>query len=69
VTYIFTNKKEMIEHNWEKLKEEHSPTYPVARIQKQTTSKGITYKGGASCITKKSDIQLQEFNNKQHQRA
>jgi hypothetical protein len=46
----------MIEHNWEKLKEEHSPTNPVARIQTQTTSKGITYKGHARCINKESDI-------------
>jgi hypothetical protein len=30
----------MIEHNWEKLREQHSPTNPIARIQTQTTSKG-----------------------------
>jgi len=55
-TYIFANKKDMIEHNWEKLKEEHSPTNPVARIQTQTTSKGITYKGRARCINRELDI-------------
>jgi hypothetical protein len=56
-TYIFANKKEMNKHNWEKLKEEHSPTNPVARIQSQTTSKGIKYKGRASCITKEIDVE------------
>jgi hypothetical protein len=48
----------MIEHNWEKLKDKHSPTSPVARIQMQTTSKGIKYKGHRKCITKESDIEL-----------
>ncbi len=56
-TYIFANKKEMNEHNWEKLREEHSPTNPVARIQSQTTSKGIKYKGCARCIIKESDVE------------
>jgi hypothetical protein len=46
----------MIEHNWEKLKEQHSTTNPVARIQTQTTSKAITYKGCVKCFTKESDI-------------
>jgi hypothetical protein len=55
-TYIFANKKDMIEHNWEKLREEHSESNPVARIQTQTTSKGITYRGRAKCLTKQSDI-------------
>ena len=55
-TYIFANKKDMIEHNWEKLREQHSPTNPIARIQTQTTSKGITYKGRAKCLMKQSDI-------------
>ena len=40
----------MIEHNWEKLREEHSESNPVARIQTQTTSKGITYRGRAKCL-------------------
>jgi hypothetical protein len=55
-TYIFANKKDMIEHSREKLREEHSPTNPTARIQMQTTSKGITYKGRAKCLTRQSDI-------------
>ena len=56
-TYIYANKKEMIEHNWEKLKESHSATNPVARIQSQTTSKGTTYKGRVKCMRKESDIE------------
>ena len=54
--YVFANRKEMIEHNWEKLKKQHSATNPVARIQTQTTSKTITYKGCVKCFTKESDI-------------
>ncbi len=54
--YIFANKKDMIEHNWEKLREELSQSNPVARIQTQTTSKGIAYRGRAKCLTKQSDI-------------
>jgi hypothetical protein len=39
------------------LKEEHSSSNPVARIQTQTISKGIiTYRGRAKCITRQSDI-------------
>jgi hypothetical protein len=48
----------MIEHNWEKLREEHSSSNPIARIQKQMTSRGITYKGHAKCLTIQSDIDL-----------
>jgi ABC-type cobalamin/Fe3+-siderophores transport system ATPase subunit len=56
-TYIFANKKEMMEHNWEKLKETHSATNPVARIQAQTMSKGLMYRGRAKCMRQESDIE------------
>jgi hypothetical protein len=56
-TYIFANKKDMMEHNWEKLREKHSVNNPVARISTQTTTKGITYKGRAKCIKKETDIE------------
>jgi ABC-type cobalamin/Fe3+-siderophores transport system ATPase subunit len=54
--FIFANKKDMMEHNWQKLRETHSSTNPVARIQSQTSCKGITYSGRVKCLTKESDI-------------
>ena len=36
-TYVFANKKDMTEHNWAKLREEHSSSNPIARIQNHTT--------------------------------
>jgi hypothetical protein len=45
-----------IEHNWKKIKEIHSSTNPVARIQNQTMSKNITYNGKSKCMKKECDI-------------
>jgi hypothetical protein len=55
-TFIFAKRKDMIEHKWHKLKETHSSTNPVARIQTQTTSKGVKYNGRVKCLCKESDI-------------
>ena len=43
--YIFANKKPMQEHNLKKLKEEHSPDNPVARIHATTLNKGQKFRG------------------------
>ena len=55
-TFLYANKKDVIEHNWNTIKEIHSSSNPVARIQNQTTSKNITYNGKTKCIRKESDI-------------
>ena len=55
-TFVFAKRKDMMEHNWQKLRDIHSSTNPVARIQTQTTSKGVKYNGRAKCIRKESDI-------------
>jgi hypothetical protein len=57
-TYVCANKKEVIEHNWNSLREEHSNTNPVARIQTQTINNGTTYRGTAKCLRKESDIEI-----------
>lgn len=56
-TYVCANKKEVIEHNWNRLREEHSNTNPVARIQTQTINNGTRYRGTAKCLRKESDIE------------
>jgi len=35
-TFLYANKQDVIEHNWSKIREIHSSTNPVARIQNQT---------------------------------
>jgi len=35
-TFLYANKQDVIEHNWNKIREIHSSTNPVARIQNQT---------------------------------
>jgi len=55
-TFLYANKQDVIEHNWNKIKEIHSSTNPVARIQNQTTSKNITYNGKTKCMKKECDI-------------
>jgi hypothetical protein len=55
-TFLYANRKDVIEHNWNKLKEIHTPTNPIARIQNQTTSKGIVYNGKTKYMKKECDI-------------
>ena len=55
-TFLYANKQDVIEHNWSKIKEIHSSTNPVPRIQNQTTSKNITYNGKTKCMKKECDI-------------
>jgi hypothetical protein len=40
-TFLYGNKQDVIEHNWNKIKEIHTAENPVARIQNQTTSKNV----------------------------
>jgi hypothetical protein len=56
--YIFANKKDMIKHNQELLKEEHLSTNPVTRTQTQTTSKGTVCKGHEKYLKDKLTLTL-----------
>ena len=52
--YIYANKKPMQEHNLKKLREEHSPENPVARIHATTLNNGKKYRGATKHFGRKN---------------
>ena len=59
--YIFANKKQMKEHNLERLKAQHSYENPVARLKAISTSKGKLLRNIPKCF--KQDNQIEPVSN------
>jgi hypothetical protein len=55
--FVFANKRKMPEHNWERLKVEHSINNPIARMRVKGRSKGKEIRNLPKCFKQDSDIE------------
>jgi hypothetical protein len=55
--FVFTNKRKMQEHNWERLKVEHSINNPIARMRVKGRSKGKEIRNLPKCFKQDSGIE------------
>jgi len=55
--YVFANKKQMKQHNFERLKAQHSPDNPIARLKVNSISKGKQTNNLPTCFKKDNDIE------------
>jgi hypothetical protein len=55
--FVFANKRKMQEHNWERLKAEHSINNPIARMRVKGRSKGKEIRNLPKCFKQDSDIE------------
>ena len=54
--YVFANKKQMKQHNFERLKAQHSSENPIARLRVQAVSKGREINNLPKCFKQENDI-------------
>jgi len=54
--YVFANKKQMRQHNFERLKAQHSSENPIARLRVQAVSKGREINNLPKCFKQENDI-------------